>query len=198
MAYVLKWERLSNTVARVMATAGRSKDEARSDICRAIADRTVRIQGKMGRHAIRGTYDSTVLAGNDIQIPTKISPEDLDWENSRPVRPWFVRRGPTRLPRPWALEWIELSTTDVTKALCPAGTESESAQHASSETGATNRSQPTRERAQRALNALYPDGLPDQATVPNTILCGRVGDWLRENGLLDVSDDTILRAAARR
>jgi hypothetical protein len=197
MAYVPEWERLSDVVARVMA-AGLSRDEAQSDICRAIAVRAVKIQGQLGRHTIRGTLDRTVLEGKDIQIPTEIKPEDLDWERSRPVRPWFVRREPTRLPGPWALEWIVLSRTDVTNAWCTAGKQSESALHASRGKGTTNRSQPGRERAQRVLNALYPDGPPDQATVPNANLCGRVGDKLKELGLPAVSDDTILRAAGRR
>jgi hypothetical protein len=57
---------------------------------------------------------------------------------------------------------------------------------------------PKRDGASRAIRALYPDGVPDQATVPNANLCRRVGDWLKEQKLPGVSDPTILRAAERR
>ena len=56
---------------------------------------------------------------------------------------------------------------------------------------------PARERASRAIQALYPDGVPDQATLPNANLCRSVGDWLKDK-LPGVSDATILRAANRR
>jgi hypothetical protein len=141
-----------------------------------------------------------VLQGGDFADLEKLKPECLDWERSRsrPDKPWFVRRDQAVVvPGHWDVQEIDLWRTDVTNVLCIAGAQSQSA-HAASETGATSRNQPTRERAQRALNALYPDRLPDQATVPNAILCGRVGEWLKENGLPDVSDDTILRAAGRR
>jgi hypothetical protein len=58
--------------------------------------------------------------------------------------------------------------------------------------------QPTRERASRAIQELYPNGVPDQATLPNAKLCRSVGDWLKEKKLPGVSDPTILRAAGRR
>jgi hypothetical protein len=60
------------------------------------------------------------------------------------------------------------------------------------------RKRPGRERAQNAINQLYPNGVPDQATEENSILCRRVGQWLKDNGLAGVSNDTILRAAGRR
>jgi hypothetical protein len=60
------------------------------------------------------------------------------------------------------------------------------------------KSQPSLERARRALKELYPEGALDQATVPNAILFKRVGKYLKQADLLGVSDDTILRAAGRR
>jgi hypothetical protein len=58
--------------------------------------------------------------------------------------------------------------------------------------------QVARERASRAIQTLYPDGVPDQFTVPNTVLFRQVGDWLKERKLPNVSDATISRAAGRR
>ncbi|MGC1358941.1 MAG: hypothetical protein WA851_24695 [Xanthobacteraceae bacterium] len=61
-----------------------------------------------------------------------------------------------------------------------------------------NRERPTRARAQRAINEIYSSGVPDPATEPNTLLCRKVGRWLKDKGLPDASDETILRAAGRR
>jgi 7-cyano-7-deazaguanine synthase in queuosine biosynthesis len=60
------------------------------------------------------------------------------------------------------------------------------------------KSTPALERARAVIAELYPDGVPDQAIEPNKKLCRRVGEKLRVNKLPGVSDDTILRAAARR
>jgi hypothetical protein len=60
------------------------------------------------------------------------------------------------------------------------------------------RSKPALERARGAITELYPDGVPGQAAEPNVILCRRVGEKLKQAGLPDVSNDTILRAAGRR
>jgi hypothetical protein len=57
------------------------------------------------------------------------------------------------------------------------------------------RSRPKLERALRAIAEVYPEGVPDQATEPNSKLCQRVGEKLKG---LQISDDTILRAAGRR
>ena len=60
------------------------------------------------------------------------------------------------------------------------------------------RSRPAFERAQQVIRELYPNGVPSQAAEPNASLCRRVAAKLKENKLLKVSDDTILRAAGRR
>jgi hypothetical protein len=57
-----------------------------------------------------------------------------------------------------------------------------------------HKSRPAFERARRAVEATYPDGVPDAATESNKKLCKRVREKLSEA----VSDDTILRAVGRR
>jgi hypothetical protein len=57
---------------------------------------------------------------------------------------------------------------------------------------------PARTRAKKALDELYSGGIPSPAEVPNSLLCKKVGDWLKRKGLADISDATILRAAGRR
>jgi hypothetical protein len=69
--------------------------------------------------------------------------------------------------------------------------------HEPSRTG-RRKSKPALERARGAIKELYPNGVPGQAVEPNPDLCRRVGEKLKQSGLRDVSDDTILRAAGRR
>jgi len=144
MDYVPPWERLSNALVRVMAEAGLPRDQAQTNICRAIADGAVNIQGKLGRHPTTGFRASnTVLERKDFHIEPEIKPEDLDWEQSRPLKSWNVRREAFKKPGYWDLEWIELCVADVTKFLCPAG-------QASGQTPTTSRSQPAVENQEMA------------------------------------------------
>ena len=154
MAYVSEWERLSEALTRVIAAGGLTEDEARTDICRAIADRAVNIRGKLGRQTTGPLRASdTVLEGKYFQIPDKIQAEELDWERSRPVKPWKVPRENFKIPGPWELEWIELFRTDVTNVLCPGGRQSEAAEHASSQPGAVSTSRPTLESRGASVGA---------------------------------------------
>jgi hypothetical protein len=196
MDYVSAWERLPQAAERVRAAADASEDEAKHAICRAIADRSVEIQAKLNRHASNGFRASnTILEGKDFEIPTKIEPADLDWENSCPLGQWFVRRGAYDVPGFWFLDWIELSRADVTDILC-AG--SPPASPLPTKRVTTGRRRPALERAKYAVQEAYPEGVPDQAAEPNACLCRRIGDKLKKQGLPNVSDDTILRAAGRR
>jgi hypothetical protein len=193
MSYVRAWQQLSEAIESIVAVAGCSREEAQTDLCHAIADRTVRIQVKLMRHPTRGITSDNVLDGKDLSIPDAIKPADLDWENSRPRRPWGIDRDIFRLPPRWELAWIKVFSADVTNVFCRGPT-----QRTSSKTGTKSRSRPARERTQQVINELYPNGVPKPAALPNTVLCRRVGEKLREQGLVDVSDDTILRAAGRR
>jgi len=197
MADVPTWERLSAATERVMATAGLSKEDAQSLICRAIADGTLKFRAKVGRPMIRPLRGNMVLEEKDFHTSPDLKPNDFDFEQSRPLTLWKVRHEILRTPGLWHLEWIEVFSADVTK-LCSARSQGEATQHPSRETGATRRSQPAFERARRAIEELYPDGVPEQADVPNAILCRRVGVKLKNEGRPNVSDDTILRAAGRR
>ena len=74
MPYVPAWERLADAIRRV--TAGRRpKELAQIDLCRAIADGTVKIRCKLKRHTT-GFTSNAVLEGKDFHIPTEIKPED--------------------------------------------------------------------------------------------------------------------------
>jgi hypothetical protein len=150
MAYDSKWGLMSPVCERVMMPpTGLPEDEAQNDICQAIADRAVNIRVTLQKHATRGSRSSDVLEGKDLEIPTTLKPEDFDWEQSRPLKPWFVRRGTYSLPGYWHLEKIELCRTDVINALCPAARPVE---QGGSEPSAASRSGPRLESNAVDLN----------------------------------------------
>ncbi len=197
MTYLPKWERLSDSVERVMAAVGRSEPEVQNEICGAITDGAIKIRGKLQKHA-KSLVDDAVLEGSDFRIPSEMKPKDLDWQNSRPVRPWEVRPGAVKLPGLWYLEWIELFRSDVTNVLCSSGKAGGSVRHVSREAKVRGKSAPAFDRAEAVIKEMYPHGVPDQATEPNKKLCRRVVAKLKEKRLPNVSNDTILRAAGRR
>ena len=62
---------------------------------------------------------------------------------------------------------------------------------------AMDRSRPQRELAERAIRELYglPQDVPSKSALRNKALCWAVKEHLRKNGLPNVSDESILRAA---
>jgi hypothetical protein len=58
------------------------------------------------------------------------------------------------------------------------------------------RKQPKRNSAEDAIKQIWPDGIP--SGVVNADIEKKVGAWLKERDLSDVSRDTILRAAGRK
>jgi len=198
MDYESPWERLGDARTRVMAATGHSTDVVQSGICRAIADRGVKIRGLLGTQTITGfRAPNTIVSGKDLGIPMEIKPEDFDWDRSRPVKPWMVSRAAIRPAGAWTLDWVELYRMDVTERLCTPRKASESVRP-STKMGAKSRSSPSYDGAKRAFDELYPNGDPGQAALPNKLLYDRVIEKLKERGLPEASDTTILRAAGRR
>jgi hypothetical protein len=184
-------------------SAGITESDAKRAICDAIADGAIDIQLALRKHTTRGTTaHGKVLVRADVEIPARLEPQDVDFENSRPLRPWVVAR--ERIPHlagSWHVDWVELSRADVTKVLIPdGGGDQPSDARAPHERPPRpgRKSQPGCDAARRAIKALYPDGVPDQTTEPNAKLCKCVAAKLKELGLSSVSDDTMLRAAGRR
>jgi hypothetical protein len=193
--YVAAWERLQKAMDRVMAT-GLTEDEAKSDLCQAISDRTIAIRLQPGKNTTTGmTTHGTVLNGDDVEIPARLSPNDIDWNNSRPLRPWAVRR--ERLRGYWRIEWVEVLSSDVTRIVCGSRSEPKQTVPSNAQTR-RGKSSPALARARSALEQLHPDGVPGEAVVSNMDLYRAVGTKLKDMGLPDVSNDTILRAAGRR
>ena len=196
---VPRWERLSDAVERALAAAKISKADAQTSIARAIANGEIDFRAKLGRRRNSGTtFTKGLLERKDFRIPAEINSEDLDWVNSRPSNPWYVKRDTADGPHgDWTLEWIQLSSADVTKAL-PFPANAGQPQPTTGKRDAKPKGGRAFESARRALDELYPNGIPSQVTVSNKAVCGHVSDRLKRAGQQKVSDDTILRAASRR
>jgi hypothetical protein len=193
-----------------MAT-GVTENEAKTDLCCAVADRKINVRVRIA--ATDRSMGGQFFSDGNVGVPRHLNPDDFDWTRSRPLRPWSI--GPM-LGQHYSWDWedrpidlIELSTADVREVLCGAGArggalrkdtlENETGvPHAARSSPHHTRGQPARERAQIAIKALYPQGVPDPASEPNVLLCRKVGNWLKERSLPGVSDPTILRAAGRR
>jgi len=177
-----QWERIAEARARVMAGTGCSTEKAQRDICRAVAGGVVRVRAQVGRHAGTELPGGTTLESEHFEVPPDLRPEDLDWERSRPLEAWMVPRRPGRPTTPghWYLEWIELRSSDISDHLCISGQERASVEP-SIQAGVATRSPPAREQAKRAIDELYPQGVPPPAVLRNQDLCYRVqkkcGKW---------------------
>lgn len=140
MAYIPDWDTLAEAQARVTA-CGYSISESERDICCALRDgklhQRYRLIGvrtpywsEVSRRAIgqpRGPSDLRDIIGWP-HVPVDLSPDDIDWENSCPKRPWRDARGFIV-----DIDKIEVSTKDVIRILCsgPSGVSS-ARQHLSS------------------------------------------------------------------
>jgi hypothetical protein len=198
IGYVRQWECLSQALQRVIA-AGLPESTARPGLCDAIADGAVEIRLQLRKHTLCGTTArGRTFTGRDVQIPVDLQPADLDFENSRPLKPWFMLR--EKYPDLWGfweIERMEVFVPDVTSVLLASEAQT---LPASAERPKPSRpkTRPGREAASGVIAELYPGGDPGQATLPNTLLCKAVGAAMKARGLPAVSDDTILRAAGRR
>jgi len=117
VAYTPDWESLAGTLERVIAT-GVIEDEAKTDLCGAVADGKIRVKLKIDASARH--IGGRVFSGENISVPPHLTPGDFDWVQSRPRNPWQV--GPNRWQhytmvwwswQPQPIELIELATSDV-------------------------------------------------------------------------------------
>lgn len=109
------WERLLNALERIITLTGAAREEAKSALWQAIIDGAVRFRGQLCQHAIHRMTASSILKGEHFEIPATFKSTDLDWETSRPTKPWVVCRGHFSLPGHWHLNWLEVMKIDVTE-----------------------------------------------------------------------------------
>jgi hypothetical protein len=115
VAYTPDWEPLADALKRVTAT-GINEDEARTDLCHAMADRKINVRVRIAGSA------AEVYSGHNVQVPPHLKTGDLDWVRSRPLTEWWIGPMPGQhYFRNWEkrpLDLVELSTADVLEILC--------------------------------------------------------------------------------
>jgi hypothetical protein len=197
VAYLPDWMSLADALKRVMATDV-DADRAKLDLCGAMADRKIGVRVRIAAGDDYGEAGRLFPHGN-VAIPAHLAPSDLDWVSSRPLKKsWEI--GPQLGEHySWlggwkkrSLDLIELASADVTAVLC--------GQDPVADPGVSppKRTRPARDRAKRVLQKLFPEGIPDQSTLPNIYLCRQVADRLKALNEPGVESDSILRAAGRR
>lgn len=199
VAYTPGWESLSAAAERLMKASGCTQEQAQWDICRALADGAIGFRVNLAKHAIRPPRSSVLVYGHQLELPTSLTPKDIDWEDSRPTKPWHVRDLPRHHHGPWYLERIELSKADVTAKLLAdlALTADPSAPETDKRPKRKQREPTQLKSADDAIRNLWKD-IPPQRVLPNDLLDRDVNEWLKQHGRREVSRDTILRAAGRR
>jgi hypothetical protein len=199
MAYDSKWVRLNGAIRLVMdAEAGCSMEKAQADICQAIAERAVRFRAQLRKHANGMTSkDELEGAAFDRLTTLKSTRSALGAVPSAEIVACQVRSSsPARLVALGLDQAFQPRHRDrfVWRRASRRGRKATD----SRSEGTRKKSGPGVTRAIRAIDELYPDGPPDPAILPNKPFCGTVRAKLKDLKLLDVSDDTVLRAAGRR
>jgi hypothetical protein len=75
------WLLLGDAVDRLSAAHNVREDQAKLDICAAIAELKLRIRVHVGDGHAR-----QIAEINDIEIPDKLTPDRIEWALSRPAR----------------------------------------------------------------------------------------------------------------
>jgi hypothetical protein len=115
---VADWERLSDAVKRVMLTDA-TESEAQLAFCRAISNREIRVRIYLGKFERSDFYlVPTIGVEAGLIIPAQLEPQDLDWVQSSPLRPWRDAADVSSIFPNWRQDRIEVFSADVTKALC--------------------------------------------------------------------------------
>ena len=120
MIYTPDWGSLAHALERVVSTHG-DLEKSKTAICDAIGDRKITVRVTVDRRPHRNS--GRTFADGNIDIPNRICPADLDWIQSRPLRPWRIGPQPGEHYtwiggwKPEPIELLELRNVDVTTVL---------------------------------------------------------------------------------
>ena len=187
MAYAPDWEPLASAVNRVVA-AGATKDQAKRDLCLAIADGKIAARVRLA--AKPHQPEIALLSGVHIDVPSHLSSKDLDWRHSRPIKHWpiaqirpgesvmmFISRAGHLVER--TIDLIELCTSDVTTVLCVTRSNSINESVRGGPDFKSRLGAKTRGIAD-AINELWHGKIPKGLSAKDRNKA--IIDWLRENG----------------
>ena len=119
MAYTPNWMRLPDALKRFVSLTGVSEEQAKIDLCHAIADQKINVR-------VRVAASHALFSGDNVGVPPYLTTDDLDWERSCPLPPKRWRIGPAG-PQSYtwisgweyrSLDLIEVATADVIEVLC--------------------------------------------------------------------------------
>src|SRR5689334_19956059 len=85
---------LREAVSMMLTRTSLTEEQAQALICNAIADRTIGIEVQLGEHTTRPTTKppGRRYSADDFDLAPDLEPADVDFEKSRPRKPWFLRR----------------------------------------------------------------------------------------------------------
>ncbi|MCC8971768.1 hypothetical protein [Bradyrhizobium brasilense] len=197
MTYESKWVSPSAAVEQLVKSTACSQEQAQWGICRALSDGVIEIRAHLLKHDSTMQTSRDVVTGTVLQIPTELKPNDIDWQHSRPKKPWWLSNYPRHHSGLWHLARIEFSSTNVTRIISPNGATPDAPRSEKKPTR-KHRERPSREAAEIAIKDLWPNDLPPPHELQNYQLVDRVIKRIKERGWRVVSRDTILRAAGRK
>lgn len=118
MVNIPEWERLADATKRVMLS-GLTESEAQLALCRAIANRQIRVRIYLGKFE-SGDFFLGAGVGVDVGliIPPQLDRQDFDWAQSSPRKPWRGPAGIGSIFPDWRHDRVEVFSADVTKVLC--------------------------------------------------------------------------------
>ena len=203
MRYTPNWLSLSEA-RELLIASGLLASEAETDLTRALRETKIHfkraIKGVTFRgHAVQPEVfrQMTVRDGNRfrLRVPADLAPNDLDWDNSRPGRPWPLGEGYLA-----HIARLELSRSDLEREfrLVEAEASEDVRREDASSAGDSGRDRPRRKWARKAIDGAYPNGDPGPKKVPNGKFVEAVQAYAKLQRWNIGGPDTILREAGRR
>ena len=188
LVYTPVWETLADALRRLV-TAGYTELDAKLSLCAAIADKAVTDRLVLAEDTPRNLPESSVSA-TGLDLPERILPKEINWNLSRPIKPWplagqslgepmtvYLARVGHHLER--TIETIEVRSSDVSRIFGlvtqAAPKRSQDAPRRQSGSGAKTVG------IKAAIADLWPDGIPKGPSAKERN--NQIVEWLRSHNL---------------